>query len=80
MARENHTAFYDWAKAQPAYVDAVRVLWLRTHFFYEEVGDMYPNLGISDDVYRSEAYKTENLAEIEMFIGRKVGPSSCLLD
>jgi hypothetical protein len=80
VARTNHASFYTWAKSQPAYVDAVRILWLRTHFFYEEVGDMYPNLGISDDVYRAEAYKTENLAEIELFIGRKVNDSSCLQD
>lgn len=80
VARTQHTSFYDWAKMQQSYVDAVRILWLRTHFFYEEVGDMYPNLGINDDVYRTEAYKPDNLAEIEDFIGRKVNDSSCLQD
>lgn len=80
VARTDHASFYAWAKAQPAYVDAVRTLWLRTHFFYEEVGDLYPNLGIHDASYRAEAYQPDNLAEITMFIGRAVGPSSCLLD
>jgi hypothetical protein len=80
VARMDHPTFYNWAKSQQAYVDAVRILWLRTHYFYEEVGDVYPNLGISDDTYRNEAYQPDNLAEIEMFVGREVGPSSCLLD
>ncbi len=80
VARESHPSFYSWAKAQPAYVDAVRILWLRTHFFYEAVGDSHPNLGIHDATYRAEAYQPDNLAEIELFIGRAVDDSSCLLD
>lgn len=80
VARTDHNDFYTWAKAQPAYVDAVRLLWLRTHYLYDVVGDMYPNLGISDALYRDEAHQPDNVAEIEMFIGRAVGDSPCLLD
>ncbi len=78
VARTDHPEFYAWAQSQAVYVEAVRTAWLRTHFFYEEVADMYPGLGISDDIYRAAATTPENLAEIEMFIGEPVDASSCL--
>jgi hypothetical protein len=77
-ARTEHSDFYDWAKSQPEYVQAVQTLWLRNHFFWQ-LADQYPNLGIDDAGYRDEAHSAENLAEIGMFIGRTVGDSNCLL-
>lgn len=77
VARTQHSAWYESAKNEEAYVEAVRILWQRTHFFYEEVADDFPNLGISDDLYRNEAYKDENLAEIEMFVGVDLDASPC---
>ncbi len=78
-ARTAHESFYQQAKQNPSYVDAVKYAWLRVHFFYE-LADQYPELGINDDVYRNEMHQPENLAEIQMFIGHAVGDSSCLLD
>ncbi len=77
VARTDHPDFYAWAKEQPAYVEAVKVLWQRAHFFYEAVGDAWPNLGISDDMYRAHATADENLAEIEMFVGADLDASPC---
>lgn len=77
VARTAHPDWYASAKADQRYVDAVRILWQRTHFFYDEVADDFPNLGISDDLYRNEAYKDENLAEIEMFVGVDLDASPC---
>ncbi len=77
VARTQHPDWYASAKNEQAYVDAVRILWQRTHFFYDEVADDFPNLGISDDLYRNEAYKDENLAEIEMFVGVDLDASPC---
>ena len=79
VARTDHPDFYAAAKADDAYVEAVRTLWLRTHFFYEEVGDDFPNLGINDGMYRDLAYEDANLAEIEMFVGADLEPSSCVV-
>ncbi len=78
VARTDHPDFYAWAQSQDVYVQAVRTAWLRTYFFYEEVADGYPGLGISDGIYRAAATTPENLAEIEMFIGQPVDASSCL--
>jgi hypothetical protein len=64
---------------RPAYVEAVKTLWLRNHFFWQ-LADTFPNLGVDDATYRQEAHSAENLAEVEMFIGRAVGDSNCLLD
>jgi hypothetical protein len=77
VAREDHPDFYDWAQGQEVYVEAVKTLWKRAHFFYEEVGDDWPNLGINDAMYRAEANKDENLAELEMFTGVGLDDSPC---
>lgn len=76
VARTDHPDFYTWAQGQAVYVDAVKTLWKRGHFFLEEVGDDFPNLGISDQIYRDEAARAENIAELEMFtgVGLEVGP------
>jgi len=79
VARTSYAQYYASIQANPAYVDAVRLLWLRTHFFYQHA-DTHPNLGINDAQYRAAAHKPANLAEIDMFIGRKVGDSNCLLN
>ena len=75
--RTNHTQWYDQAKANKQYRDAVKISWLRTHFFLE-IADNFPSLGISDQTYRAEAHKPENMDEISMFIGRTVNDSNCL--
>jgi len=80
VGRTNHPDWYDWAKTQPVYVEAVELLWLRTHFFYEQVADDYPSLGISDDMYRQAAYQQENLDELEMFTGKRFEASSCWIE
>ncbi|MCR9161351.1 MAG: hypothetical protein ACE37F_12170 [Nannocystaceae bacterium] len=75
-ARTQYPGFYAWAQSQPAYVEAVQLLWQRAQFFYEEVGDHHPNLGISDAEYRAEAEREENLDELRMFtgVGLQAGP------
>jgi len=78
VARNEYPTFYNFAKGQPAYVDAVRTIWLRTHFHYQHA-DTHPSLGINDATYRAEAHQQHNLDEIEMFIGAKVGDSNCLI-
>ena len=80
VGRTEHPDWYAWAKTQPVYLEAVELLWLRTHFFYEEVGDDYPELGINDDVYRAAAYDPDNLAELDMFTGKTFDASSCLVE
>ena len=79
VGRLEYPQFYNSAKQSAAYREAVQTLWLRTHYFYQ-LADQFPNLGIDDALYRNEAHKPANMAEIEMFIGRKVGDSNCLLD
>jgi hypothetical protein len=77
IARTDHPEFYAWAQEQDVYVQAVKILWQRAHFFYEEVGDAWPNLGISDDMYRAHALEDDNLAEIEMFVDADLDASPC---
>ena len=77
VAREDHPDFYDWAQGQEVYVEAVKTLWKRANFFFEEVGDDWPNLGIDDAMYRAEAYRAENIAEVEMFTGVGLDDSAC---
>jgi hypothetical protein len=79
VARTDHPEFYAAAQAESVYVEAVLTLWLRAHFFYEEVGDDHPNLGINDAMYRSLAAEDDNLAEIEMFVGEDLDASSCIV-
>lgn len=79
VGRTQHPDWYAWAQTQDVYLEAVELLWLRTHFFYEAVGDGYPELGISDDLYRQEAYQPDNLAELEMFTGKTFDDSSCVV-
>jgi hypothetical protein len=76
-ARTQDPDFYAWAQAQPAYVDAVRLLWLRAQFFYEAVGDDFPSLGISDAEYRAEAEREENLGELRLFTGAQLEAGPC---
>lgn len=78
-ARTAHPEFYAAAKASPVYRQAVATLWLRTHYFLERV-DAHPTLGIDDAKYRALLHAPENVAEIEMFLDRRVGDSSCYLD
>lgn len=78
IGRTEHPEWYAWAQGQPVYLEAVELLWLRTHFFYEAVADGYPSLGIDDAMYRAAAYEAENLAELEMFTGKAFGASSCI--
>jgi hypothetical protein len=78
VARTEFSSFYNYAKGQQAYVDAVRTIWLRTHFHYQQA-DQHPGLGINDAAYRAEAHKQANLDEIDMFIGEKVGDSNCVI-
>ena len=40
----------------------------------------YDHLQIDEDVYLAEIYKPENLAEIELFTGAKVGASPCTVE
>lgn len=79
VGRTDHPEWYAWAKEQEAYREAVELLWLRTHFFYEQVADGYPSLGISDATYRAAAYEPENLAELAMFTGKVFDASSCIV-
>jgi hypothetical protein len=46
---------------------------------YREVVKGYDDLAIDEDVYLDEMYRPENLAEIEMFTGERVGASPCTL-
>ncbi|MEM6989482.1 MAG: hypothetical protein AAF721_03265 [Myxococcota bacterium] len=78
VGRTAHPEWYAWAQTQEVYVEAVELLWLRTHFFYEEAADQFPALGISDDTYRAIAYEPDNIAEIDMFVGKTFTDSSCL--
>jgi hypothetical protein len=78
LARTKYPSFYATAQSQKVYVDAVRLLWQRTHFFYKKVGDLHPQLGISDAEYRSEMHKPDNIKEISLFIGQTVDASHCL--
>ncbi len=75
-ARTQDPDFYAWAQSQPAYVEAVQLLWQRTQFFYEAVADDHPSLGISDGEYRAEAELEANLDELRMFtgVGLQAGP------
>ena len=75
-ARTQDPDFYAWAQRQPAYVEAVQLLWQRTQFFYEAVADDHPSLGISDAEYRAEAEREENLEELRIFtgVGLQAGP------
>lgn len=77
VAREQHPEFYDWAKSQPVYVDAVHTLWVRTQFMFEEVGDLHPSLGIDDAMYREAALQPDNLMELELFTGHGYDASPC---
>ena len=77
VAREQHPDFYDWAKGQPVYVDAVHTLWVRTQFMFEEVGDLHPSLGIDDAMYRDAALEPDNLMELELFTGKRYDASPC---
>jgi hypothetical protein len=77
-ARTQHPDFYAWAQGQPAYVEAVQLLWQRAQFFYEEVGDHHPSLGISDAEYRAEAEREENLDELRMFTGAQLQVGPCV--
>ena len=79
VGRTEHPEWYAWAKTQPVYLEAVELLWLRTHFFYEQVADGFPALGIEDAVYRAAAYEPENLAELSMFTGKAFDASSCVV-
>ncbi len=79
VARTEQPAVYAALRAEPVYRDVVETLWLRTHFFLP-IADAFPGLGIDDDEYRALIHRPENLAEIEMFTGRAVGDSACLLD
>jgi hypothetical protein len=78
IARSQYPGFYSAAQSHPGYVDAVRTLWLRTHFLYDEVGDNHPQLGIHDKEYRAEMHKAANMKEISLFIGQTVSDSHCL--
>jgi hypothetical protein len=77
VARTEFPAIYDQLKAEPAYRDAVETAWLRTHFFLE-IADAFPNLGVDDQMYRSQAHRQENLDELELFLGHPVAASACL--
>jgi len=77
-ARLQYPAFYSASQNHAAYVNAVRTMWLRTHYLYDEVGDAHPQLGIHDKEYRAEIHKPENMDEISLFIGQTVDGSHCL--
>lgn len=79
VGRTEHPEWYRWAQSQDGYLEAVELLWLRTHFFYEQVADAYPQLGISDTTYRAAAYEADNLAELAMFTGKSFDDSSCVV-
>ena len=68
-----------WAalQAEPAYRDAVRLLWQRTHFLMP-YADAHPSLGVEDDMYRALLHGTARMEEISQFGGWRVGDSPCV--
>ena len=78
-ARTAHPAFYATLRDDPAAVAVVAENWLRTHLYLEH-SMRHGSLGIDDARYREAMYRPENLNEMAMFVGRRVGDSNCYLD
>ncbi len=47
---------------------------------YLEVTKGDARLGIDEQVYLDQIYRAENISEIEMFTGERVGASPCTLE
>ena len=76
-ARELYPDLYDRMRAEPAYVELVRVLWQRAHFFLEAAA-RFPDLGEDDDAIGANVAAPENVREVSSFVGVTVATSSCL--
>lgn len=77
-ARTTYPDLYAQMKAEPEYVELIKVQWLRTHFLLQEAADLHPHLGIHDDEIAPYLYDAANQGEIEMFIDHALEASNCL--
>ncbi|MCC7540636.1 MAG: hypothetical protein IT379_30755 [Deltaproteobacteria bacterium] len=76
-AREVYPELYARMRGETEYVEIVRVIWQRAHFFLE-ASARYDELGESDDAIAAHVARPGNVAEVSMFVGRTVAISSCL--
>jgi len=77
-ARFEHPTFYAAAAADDHMVDLVLIQWLRLHYFLD-VSYAFPNLGINDHAIEAHVHDPEHQGEIELFVGRDLQASNCLL-
>ncbi len=77
-ARFEYPTFYSAAAADDHMVDLVLIQWLRLHFFLD-ISYAFPNLGINDHAIENHVHDLEHQTEIELFVGRELQASPCLL-
>lgn len=77
-AREAHPEFWEMARADETIREHVLTQWLRVHFFLPH-SDRFSSLGIYDGDFRDAMHEPENVAELEMFLGVRLGDSPCVL-
>jgi hypothetical protein len=77
-ARTQYPSLYAELRADPEWVELIKIQWLRLHFLAQEAADLHPDLGIHDDEIEVYMYAPANQAEIEMFIDHPLQASNCL--
>ena len=77
-ARYEYPTVYGAASADAHMVDLVLIQWLRLHFFLD-ISYAFPNLGVGDHAIEDHMHDPEHQGEIELFVGRDLQASNCLL-
>lgn len=77
VMRAEEASTWQALHGEPAYRDAVQLLWQRTHFLMP-FAEAHANLGIDDDMYRALAHDQARMEEVSLFIDATVGDSPCV--
>ena len=77
LLESEEPAAWSTLHAEPAYRDAVRLLWQRTHFL-RPFADAHPSLGVDDDLYRALLHTPARMDAVSRFIGWRVTDSPCV--
>jgi len=77
LARDSYPDFYERLRSDSRVKEIVRTEWLRTWFFLE-LSDRFPALGIHDGDYREALGWPETLETMRHFLGETVGTSPCV--
>lgn len=76
QVRQMDPGLWDFLRNDPVYQEVVLTLWVRLHFLLP-YADAFPNLGISDQMYRDAMHLEDNIQILRDFTGLNLEAGPC---